>query len=269
MVAAGPYSHGPHRYTLTDARRTLSSLEMLWMHHSHVTTLSEDVADRARLLAREIERTVTGLNQNGVHQGHRDPGTALGEAGTLCATNLDSLDPVAVSMLLEETWTLFSSTRTLNVEHRGKIASMHAGRGLPKPNIESAEVTWRGITGDVRRARTHHGRPQQALCVWSTEALDALAAEGHPIEAGCAGDNITIEGIPRAAMRPGARLMIGEVEAFVSSYTIPCAKNSQWFSAGDFMRMHHERGDESRLYAMITATGRVSVGDDVVVISDR
>jgi MOSC domain-containing protein YiiM len=107
------------------------------------------------------------------------------------------------------------------------------------------------------------------LCLWSTEALDALAAEGHPIEAGCAGDNITVEGIPRAAMRPGARLMIGEAEAFVSSYTIPCAKNSQWFSSGDFMRMHHERGDESRLYAMITATGRVSVGDDVVVISDR
>ena len=269
MASPFPYSHGPHRYTATDARRTLAALGELWAHHAHASHMAHIVCANALQLARDVEHAAGGHSRSERNSDVADPAAALRAAGTLCATRLDALEPTTVSGLLEATWELFSSTRPLAVTHRGRIASLHAGRGLPKPRIDVADVGWRGVAGDVRRARTHHGRPQQALCLWSTDALDVLADEGHPIAAGCAGDNLAIEGIPRSAMRPGARLVAGGVEAFISSYTIPCSKNSSWFAGGDFMRMHHERGDESRLYAMVTAPGRIAVGDDVLLLSDR
>jgi hypothetical protein len=37
----------------------------------------------------------------------------------------------------------------------------------------------------------------------------------------------------------------------------------------DFMRMSHERGNDSRLYAMVTKTGTVAVGDTFELFTDR
>ena len=55
---------------------------------------------------------------------------------------------------------------------------------MPKQAVDSAEVGLGGHDGDRQRTRKHHGRPWQALCLWSSEVIADLAAEGHPIGPG-------------------------------------------------------------------------------------
>ena len=107
------------------------------------------------------------------------------------------------------------------------------------------------------------------MCVWSIDALDALRAQGHPIAPGFAGDNITVSGIPADAFRPGAHFRIGTVRGFFSAYTIPCSQNNAWFQNNNIMAMSHTKGPHSRIYAMVTRTGDIRVGDTFELFSDR
>jgi MOSC domain-containing protein YiiM len=137
--------------------------------------------------------------------------------------------------------------------------------GLPKLPIDSAEVTWKGMVGDRQATRLHHGRAWQALCLWSTEVIDAFRAEGHPLAPGRAGENITIGGLPWADVRAGVRLRVGEVLCEVSCFTLPCRTNSRWFINGDFHVMHHDRGPVSRVYATVLEPGVIRVGDPAIL----
>lgn len=138
--------------------------------------------------------------------------------------------------------------------------------GVPKRPVTVAEVGDRGLIGDRQAARQHHGRPLQALCLWSLEIIDALQAEGHPIEPGAAGENITLSGIDWSTIRPGTQLLIGDVLAEISAWSTPCSKNAQWFSDGDFNRMDHERHPGwSRAYAWVREPGTIRSGDPVIV----
>ena len=138
--------------------------------------------------------------------------------------------------------------------------------GVPKRPITVAEVGDRGLLGDRQAARQHHGRPLQALCLWSLEVIDALQAEGHPIEPGAAGENITLSGIDWSTIRPGTQLLIGDVLAEISAWSTPCSKNAQWFSDGDFNRMDHDRHPGwSRAYAWVREPGTIRTGDAVIV----
>lgn len=137
--------------------------------------------------------------------------------------------------------------------------------GVPKTPVESVEVDFRGVTSDRQRNRVHHGRPFQALCLWSAEIIADLQADGHPIAAGSAGENITIGGIDWPTLCMGTQLRIGEVLAQVSSYAVPCGHQAKWFSDGDISRLHHDNGDISRLYATVIEPGRIAAGDQVLV----
>ena len=141
-----------------------------------------------------------------------------------------------------------------------------SGGGVPKLPVDEADVDLRGVVGDVQKTQRHHGRPWQALCLWSKEKVDLLAAEGHPITYGAAGENVSITGIDWADVRPGVRLQIGEVLAECSLYSLPCAKNRRWFADRDSMRMHHETElGISRMYASVLVPGTVRPGDPVVL----
>ena len=109
---------------------------------------------------------------------------------------------------------------------RGRAAERSATAACPKRAVKVAEVGDRGLVGDRQADRRNHGRPLQALCLWSTEVIEALQAEGHPIEPGAAGENMTISGIDWPTLRTGVQLLIGDVLAEVSAYATPCAKNA-------------------------------------------
>lgn len=141
--------------------------------------------------------------------------------------------------------------------------------GVPKSPVPSIEVDHGGVVGDRQANRVHHGRPWQALCLWSTEVIDGFRRQGHPLGPGLAGENITLTGIPWARVRPGVHLRIGEVLAEVSAYAVPCKKNAAWFVDGHFDVMHHRHGPVSRAYATVLEPGSVSLGDAVLLEPPR
>lgn len=151
------------------------------------------------------------------------------------------------------------------VEMRGTVHQLNAsGGGVPKTPIDRAVVGVRGVEGDVQKARVHHGRPWQALCVWSSDVIAALAAEGHPIEAGFAGENVTMSGIDWSQLRGGMRFAVGEVECELSLPAVPCSKNNAWFLGGDIDKMDHDLNPGfSRWYASVLTPGSIAPGDDV------
>jgi MOSC domain-containing protein YiiM len=121
------------------------------------------------------------------------------------------------------------------------------------------------VVGDRQADRRDHGRPFQALCLWSTEVTDELRADGHPIAPGLAGENVSLTGLPWPRVRPGARLRLGDVLAEVSSYAVPCSKNARWFTGGRFDVIHHDKGPYSRVYATVLEPGRITEGDPVLL----
>jgi MOSC domain-containing protein YiiM len=136
---------------------------------------------------------------------------------------------------------------------------------VPKLALDSVDVSFSGVVGDVQGSRQHHGRPWQALCLYADEVIDAFRSDGHPITRGSAGENITVRGLNWADVRPGVRLRVGTVLADVQAYAIPCRHNAQWFSDGDFNRMSSQRGPVSRVYATVREPGRITTGDEVVL----
>jgi hypothetical protein len=141
-----------------------------------------------------------------------------------------------------------------------------SGGGAPKMAIPDAVVGERGIEGDRQATRRHHGRPWQALSLWSSEVIGALAAEGHPIGPGCAGENLTVGGLDWAALRPGVRLQVGTVLAEITSWADPCSQLTPWFLGGRFARIQHDRHPWwSRAYAGVVRGGVIRTGDAVLI----
>ncbi len=137
--------------------------------------------------------------------------------------------------------------------------------GVPKAPVDAVGVDWSGVAGDRQHDRRNHGRPFQALCLWSTEVVAAFRADGHPLAPGLAGENVSITGLPWERVRPGVQLRLGDVLAEVSSYAIPCRKNAAWFVDGNFDAMHHRHGPVSRTYATVVEPGRITLGDPVLL----
>jgi MOSC domain-containing protein YiiM len=138
--------------------------------------------------------------------------------------------------------------------------------GVPKLAVAAAEVGRRGALGDRQRTRLHHGRPWQALCLWSGDVIDALVAEGHPISPGAAGENVTVRGIDWSRLRAGSVLDIGTVRCQLSAPAMPCSNINRWFADCDSRRIDHERHPGwSRWYASVLQPGHLATGDAVEV----
>ena len=137
--------------------------------------------------------------------------------------------------------------------------------GVPKAAVDMIDVGYGGVDGDYQNDRLDHGRPWQALCLWSTEVIDSFRAEGHPLAPGLAGENVLLTGLPWERVRPGVQVRIGDVLAEVSSYAVPCKKNAGWFIDGRFDAMHHRHGPRSRVYATVLEAGTVRLGDPVLL----
>ncbi len=150
----------------------------------------------------------------------------------------------------------------------GRIFQINVSQGgVPKRRVETATVTYRGLSGDRQTDLRAHGSPEQALCIFGIEQIAALRAEGHRVFAGATGENITIEGIDWSLLTPGTRLTIGgRAVAEITDYASPCWKNAQWFTNGNFHRIDQSLFPQSaRVYARVLKQGPIAEGDDVVV----
>jgi MOSC domain-containing protein YiiM len=156
---------------------------------------------------------------------------------------------------------------------QGSVAQVSTSRGgVPKrPREVPVAVGWRGLAEDRQRERAHHGHAFQAVCLYSIEVIEALAAEGHPIAAGSAGENLTLEGIDWASLHTGTVLGFGDLLVLeVTGAATPCNKNAQWFKGGRFDRMDHDKHPGwSRWYAAVLTPGEVCRGDKVRELDHR
>jgi MOSC domain-containing protein YiiM len=149
----------------------------------------------------------------------------------------------------------------------GRVTHVNVSNGgVPKRPIDRGSLGRRGLDGDHQAERRHHGRPFQAVCVWSADVIDALARAGHPIAPGSAGENLTLSGVDWATLRPGTRLRVGSALTELSFPATPCAKQTRWFADGDFRRIGHDRNPQwTRWYGWVREPGVVQPGDAVVV----
>jgi MOSC domain-containing protein YiiM len=139
--------------------------------------------------------------------------------------------------------------------------------GVPKRPVLEARVTERGVEGDRQRNLKVHGGPDRAVCVYSLDVIEQLQDEGHPIDPGLSGDNLTLAGVEWEQIQPGVLLMIGPaITLEVMSYTTPCEHNARWFRDGEYKRISQKLYPGwSRVYAKVLKGGVVRPGDEVVV----
>jgi MOSC domain-containing protein YiiM len=148
----------------------------------------------------------------------------------------------------------------------GVVVSVNVSNGgVPKKRISGAQVSLLGVVGDAQDDKEHHGGPERAVCLYSLERIHALQAEGHPIDVGTAGENITVEGLDWDLVVPGVRLRIGdEVLLEVASFTNPCKTIKGSFIDGKFVRIAQKlHPGWSRVYARVISEGNIHLGDPI------
>ena len=139
--------------------------------------------------------------------------------------------------------------------------------GVPKTPVDSARLHTGGVEGDKQRDLKFHGGPTRAVCLFSLERIDALRAEGHPIEAGTTGENLTIGGLDWNNLEAGQEYAIGDAVIELQKPADPCHIIAGSFCDGDSRRIdERQHAGWSRWYASVVVEGLVEVGDSVVLL---
>ena len=148
----------------------------------------------------------------------------------------------------------------------GRVVSVNVSKsGIPKLPIDGAWVGTLGLDGDGHES-PNHGGPTAAVCLYSTEAIARVAADGHEAFPGAYGENVTLEGLDWGALAAGDVLEIGEHGLVVelTQNAAPCSKQERWFVDGQIERISVKRYPaDARWYARVLAEGRVETGDTV------
>ncbi len=140
--------------------------------------------------------------------------------------------------------------------------------GVPKSKVESADIMKKGVEGDFNRFRDGRGgNTDRAVCIFSLELIQRLKDEGHPIEIGSTGENLTIRGVEWESLSEGTRLEIGDVVLELSEPCAPCSKIGESFIGRRFDRVDHDQEyGWSRWLARVLREGRVTIGDSVNIV---
>ena len=150
----------------------------------------------------------------------------------------------------------------------GRVVSLNASEGgVPKLPVREALVSQEGMAGDRQRNLKYHGGPERALSLYSMEAIDGLRAEGHSVDPGSLGENVTIERLDWRDIVPGTRLTIGSAEVEVTAYAAPCRTIARWFLDGRSTRVSQKLYPGwSRVYARVLREGVIRPSDPVELI---
>jgi MOSC domain-containing protein YiiM len=134
--------------------------------------------------------------------------------------------------------------------------------GVPKLPRESCFVSVNGLEGDRQRDLRYHGGPGRAVCLYSLDLIRALQAEGHSIEPGSIGENLTVTDVDWARMVPGTQVEVGTVVLQLTDYAAPCSNIARSFERRQYARVNQKiHAGWSRLYARVLTEGTLRVGD--------
>lgn len=138
--------------------------------------------------------------------------------------------------------------------------------GVPKRPRAQAFISADGCEGDRQQNLAVHGGPDRAVCIYSLDLIEDLRAEGHPIEPGAIGENLTLSGLDWTAIGPGVLLEIGDVLLEVTKPAFPCRTIAAAFLDRDSTRVSQKvYPGWSRWYCRVLSEGRVAVGDPAVL----
>jgi MOSC domain-containing protein YiiM len=151
----------------------------------------------------------------------------------------------------------------------GTVSAINVSSGgVPKSRVTGARVSRSGLVGDTQRNRKYHGGPERAVCIYSLDRIASLQNEGHPIDVGTAGENVTVEGVDWECVVPGVTLKVGgDVVLEVASFTVPCKTIRGSFLDERFVRISQKLYPGwSRVYARVLSEGEIRSGDRFEVI---
>ena len=138
--------------------------------------------------------------------------------------------------------------------------------GVPKHPVDSAFLRKDGVEGDCQNDLKHHGGPDRAVCLFSSEVIEELRSEGHPIEAGSVGENLTISGLDWNILQPGSQLNVGDALIEITGPAPPCKTIKNSFTGGDFSRISQKKNPGwSRWYARVLKEAQVYCKDNISV----
>jgi MOSC domain-containing protein YiiM/GNAT superfamily N-acetyltransferase len=139
--------------------------------------------------------------------------------------------------------------------------------GVPKLPVDRAWIATDGLVGDAHRHRYVHGGPHRAVALLGIEAIERVQADGHPIEPGSVGENLTTVGIELSKLPVGTRLTIGNGAVLeLSGPANPCDVIKGSFRNGKSGRISIlVHPSDSRMYARVVVEGEVCPGDPITV----
>ena len=150
----------------------------------------------------------------------------------------------------------------------GRVVSVNVNEGgVPKLPVAEQWVGPMGLADDRHHEpEPIHGGVEQAVCLYSVEAIERVAADGHSAFPGAFGENLTLEGIEMGSMAAGDRLSIGDdgLVVEITKHAAPCKTQAHWFIDGRFARISPKtHPNDARWYARVISEGPVRPGDAV------
>jgi MOSC domain-containing protein YiiM len=140
-----------------------------------------------------------------------------------------------------------------------KIISVNVSEttGVKKKDVgECLAVEGHGLEGDA-----HAGDWHRQVSLLAVESIDEMRDKGLDVRPGDFAENLTTRGIELVSLPVGTRLKVGEavlleVSQIGKECTEPCAI---YYQAGDCVM------PREGIFAIVVESGRISVGDDIVV----
>lgn len=138
--------------------------------------------------------------------------------------------------------------------------------GIFKSAVEHpVEVKLLGLTGDQVIDKKHHGGPDQAVYLYRQEDYQYWSKTlGRPVLPGTFGENLTVEGLPSAALSIGDRLKSEKLELEITAPRIPCSIFAARMGDSNFVK-DFLRAERPGFYARVIRPGIVSAGDELAL----
>ena len=138
---------------------------------------------------------------------------------------------------------------------------------IAKRRVEGpVAVTRDGLEGDQVGDTKHHGGPDQALYVYTTD--DYRHWEGlldRELAPGMFGENLTVDGFSSGDLFVGDRLGVASVLLEVTAPRIPCGTFTRWMGESSSFVARFREEMRPGVYCRVIEEGDVSVGDPVAV----
>lgn len=150
----------------------------------------------------------------------------------------------------------------------GSIVGLFAAPkgGVPKPLVHQLEITTEGCVGDLQRDKKHHGGPDKAVCLFSSEVLSQLQTAGHPIFPGSVGENVLVSDVDWNLVGVGTQFRFEEVVLEITSDAPPGKTIRESFTDGRFKSISVKVAPHlSRWYARVIIEGCVRMNEFVEI----